>query len=555
MATLRHDNDMLTALLCALSADVIYENARIYTVDAAHPWATTLAISGDHLVGVGSSRDLAALKGPATRTVDLKQAFVLPGFIDAHVHIAWSGQYLNGIGLRDATTMAEVLQRVKTYVAAHPGTGWIQGEAWSYGYPDLAGGEFHKEMLDRIVPDRPVYLSSSMAHGAWVNSKALELAGITRNTPDPAGGIIVRDARGEPTGWLKEEPAIGLVGQHIPPPTAADLHEAFKAAFREAGRLGVTRFDSAGLDFPYLEQLAGMERSGELTVRLEIADVVTPPGLTPGRVEQYEAARRKYHDDWLAVVALKFFMDGVIESHTAWLPEGYADDPKQTGLPQWEPAAYKAAVRTAAEHGFQVYTHAIGDGAIKLTLDAYAQADAAKLRHRVEHAEALYPADIPRFGQLGVIASVQPAMIYPRDEWMGMEHVWPAYAGEKRMQSAFALNSILRTHGVLAFGTDWPTVRLDPVYGIRNAVLRQSLDGQPAGGYVPSERITVPQAIRAYTLDAAFASHRETQEGSLQAGKLADFVVLSGNLLEMQPQDIAKVTVLRTVVGGRQVYP
>ena len=545
--------------VAAETADTVYENARIYTVDVGHPWASALAVRANRLIGIGSEESVAALKGPATKVVDLNRAFVMPGFIDVHTHIAWGGQYLNGIGLRDATTMAEVLRRVESYVAAHPGGGWIQGEAWSYGYPDLEGGEFHKEMLDRIVPDRPVYLSSSMAHAAWVNTKALELAGITRDTPDPPGGIIARDANGQPTGWLKEEPAIDLVGKHITASTPADLRAAFKAAFHEAGRLGITRFDSAGMDFSYLDLLGELEHSGELTVRLEIADVVNPPGLTPELLAKYEAARRRYHDDWLSVVALKFFMDGVIESHTAWLPDGYADDPKQTGLRQWEPAAYKAAVRAAAEHGFQVYTHAIGDGAVKLTLDAYEEANAAtagkpSLRHRIEHMEALYPSDIPRFGHLGVIASMQPAMIYPRDEWMGMEHVWPEYAGQKRVKTAFALRSILDAHGVLAFGTDWPTVRLDPVYSLRNAALRQSLDGQPAGGYVPSERITVPQAIRAYTLDAAFASHREKQEGSLEVGKLADFVVLSNNLLEMNPQEIAKVTVLRTIVGGRQVY-
>lgn len=540
-------------------ADIVYENARIYTEDAAKPWATALAVRGDRLIAVGSADAVGPLEEPKTRVIDLEGAFVMPGFTDAHTHILAGGEYLTGIGLRDATTMAEVLRRVSAYAAAHPDKGWIQGEAWSYGYPDLEKGEFHKEMLDRIVPDRPVFLSSSMAHAAWVNSRALAAAGITRNTPDPKGGIIVRDSNGEPTGWLKEEPAMVLVSARIPAPTRADALESWKAAIHEANRLGITRMDSCGDDYDSLDLLGELEKAGDLTVRMEIADIIRPPGLSPDHLMQLEAARQRYHDDRLSVVAVKFFMDGVIESHTAYMPGGYADDPKQTGLRFWEPAQYKAAVRTAAEHGFQVYTHAIGDGAIKLALDAYAEANEATkgkppLRHRVEHNEAPDPEDVPRFGQLGVIASMQPAMIYPRDQWKGMEGLWQTYAGTGFLETAFAIHSIENAHGVVAFGTDWPVVDLNPIFGLRNAVLRQSLDLQPAGGYVPAERIGMAAAIRAYTLDAAFASHREHDEGSLEPGKLADFIVLSRNLLEVPPETVMNTTVLRTVLGGREVY-
>ena len=540
-------------------ADVLYVHGRIYTLDERTPWASALAVRGERIAGVGSESALAPLEGARTRIVDLRGAFVMPGFTDVHVHLGMGGQYLTAIGLRDARSMAEVLHRVAAYAASHPHVAWIQGEAWSYGYPDLPGGQFHRELLDRIVPDRPVFLDSSMAHAAWANSRALALAGITRDTPDPPGGVIVRDARGEPTGWLKEASAMALVSRHIPPPTSAERRAALLAALHEASRLGITRLDSAGFDFDALPTLAALERAGELSARIEVADVIEPPGITREHLRALEAARARYHDDLLSVVAVKFFLDGVIESHTAYLPAGYADDPRQRGLRFWDPPAYEAAVRTAAEHGFQVYTHAIGDGAIKLALDAYAQANTATagkppLRHRIEHLEAPDPQDLPRLGELGVIASMQPAMIYPRDQWQGMEGLWQRYAGERFLATAFALHTVLQDHAVLAFGTDWPVVDLNPLFGLRNAVLRQSLDHRPPGGYVPAERISLSQALRAYTLDAAFASHREQAEGSLVAGKLADFIILSRNIVESDPDRMLEAHVLETVLGGRVVY-
>jgi predicted amidohydrolase YtcJ len=242
------------------------------------------------------------------------------------------------------------------------------------------------------------------------------------------------------------------------------------------------------------------------------------------------------------------------------LPGGYADKPSETGMRFFAPDAYKASVLTLYRHHFQVYTHAIGDGAIKLGLDAYEAAQAGPgsdgdgPRNRVEHAEAPDPEDIPRFSKLGVIASMQPLMIYPRDEWKGMEGLWREYAGEKFLPTAFAIRSLLDTHAVVAFGTDWPVVQLNPLLGIRNAVLRQSLDGQPGGGYVPAQRISVAEALRAYTVDAAYASRAEAEEGSIEVGKLADVVLFSKNLMEIPANDIPSAEVLLTLVGGKIVY-
>jgi predicted amidohydrolase YtcJ len=546
----------------AVPADMLLVHGRIYTLDSRQPWVEALAVHNGRIVAVGTQAAVSVFKGRNTRVIDLQGHLLTPGLIDSHVHFIAGARYLSNVPLRDATTMAEVRSRVARYAKDHPQDEWIQGEGWSYGYPDLPQGEFHKEMLDEVSADRPVFLDSSMAHAAWVNSAALRRAGITRDTPDPPGGEIVRGADGEPTGWLKEEAAIRLVQAQLPPATPPQNRQALLGAIREANRLGLTRVDSAGGDFELLPLLAQMERDGELTLRLSMADWVNPPGLSAQQLAKLEAARTAYHDRYLSCCVAKFLMDGVIESHTAYLPAGYADRPGETGMRFFAPQAYKAAVLTLNQHGFQVYTHAIGDGAIKLALDAYEYAAAAErgrrtpggARNRIEHVEAPDPQDIARFGRLGVIASMQPLMIYPRDEWQGMEGLWQQYAGDRFLPTAFAIRSLLDSHAVVAFGTDWPVVQLNPLLGIRNAVLRQSLDGQPAGGYVPQQRITVAQALRAYTLDAAYASRADAREGSIEVGKLADLVLFSQNFLEQSADEIAKSQVLLTVVGGRIVY-
>jgi predicted amidohydrolase YtcJ len=544
------------------SATLVLLHGRVYTVETATPWAEALAIKDERIVAVGSDAQVLRFKSKDTRVVDLRGRLVTPGLIDSHVHFVDGGWYLKNVALRDATTMSEVKRRIVQFARTHPQGDWIQGEGWSYGYPDLPNGEFHKEILDRISGRHPVFLDSSMAHAAWANSEALRRAGITHGTPDPEGGEIVRGANGEPTGWLKEESAIRLVQRKIPPPTPGETRAALLAAIHEANRLGLTRVDSAGGDFPLLESLAELQRTGELTLRISIADWITAPTLTPQHLAALEAARARHQDAVLSCCVAKFIMDGVIESHTAYLPGGYADRPGETGMRFFAPDAYKAAVSTLNQRGFQVYTHAIGDGAIKLALDAYEEAQTAAgdsaarraPRNRIEHAEAPDAEDIPRFGKLGVIASMQPLMIYPRDEWKGMEGLWQQYAGAKFLPTAFAIRSLLDAHATVAFGTDWPVVQLNPLLGIRNAVLRQSLDEQPAGGWVPEQRISVAEALRAYTRDAAYASRVDEQEGSIAVGKLADVVVFSKDFLESSTSNIPDARVDLTVVGGKVAY-
>lgn len=541
-------------------SELILAHGRIYTVNDAAPWAEAVAIEKGQIIAVGADGEVLSHKTRNTKVIDLQGRLLTPGFIDSHVHFIDGGWYLRNVALRDATTMSEVSRRVADYAAAHPKTDWIQGEGWSYGYPDLPHGEFAKEIIDKVSGGHPIFLDSSMAHAAWVNSEALRRAGITRDTPNPVGGEIVRGADGEPTGWLKEEAAIKLVQEKIAEPNPAETKEALLAALHEASRLGLTRVDSAGGDFQLLTMIDGLERQGQLTLRISMADWINPPGVTPDHLRVLEAARAHYRGPLLTCCVAKFLMDGVIESHTAYLPGGYADRPNETGMRFFDPNEYKASVLTLNKNGFQVYTHAIGDGAIKLALDAYQNAQAhlppgaPPPRNRVEHMEAPDLEDIPRFGALDVIPSMQPLMIYPRDEWKGMEGLWQQYAGDKFMGTAFAIRSLLQAHATVAFGTDWPVVQLNPLLGIRNAVLRQSLDGQPEGGYTPEQRITVGEALRAYTLGAAYGSRLESQEGSIEVGKRADMAVFSNNFVELPAEQIAQARVVMTLVGGRIVY-
>ena len=266
--------------------DLILDHGRIYTLDGERPWAEAVAIGGGKILAVGSEPDILSLRAKRTKVVDLGGLLVTPGLIDSHVHFVDGGWYLRNVPLRDATTMAEVSRRIAQYTVNHAQADWIQGEGWSYGYPDLPGGEFHRELLDRVSGAHPVFLDSSMAHAAWVNSEALRRAGITRDTPNPSGGEIVRGADGEATGWLKEDAAIKLVQDKIPPPAPRETEAALLAAVHEANRLGITRVDSAGGDYPLLPMLDKLRRDGQLTVRVSIADWIDPPTLTAGHLTQ-----------------------------------------------------------------------------------------------------------------------------------------------------------------------------------------------------------------------------------------------------------------------------
>jgi predicted amidohydrolase YtcJ len=542
-------------------ADVIITNARVYTMNPQQKWDEAIAVRGEKIVAVGPKAEIAAYGSNTTRVIDAQGRLVLPGFIDCHIHFADGSLSLLQVKLDDAATIAEIQQRVKGYAVAHPDLPWIEGRGWMYtvfapsGLPD-------KKYLDQIIPDRPVYLEGFDGHTWWANSRALQLAGVTKATPDPAGGSFARDPKtGDPTGAVKEDAADDVVRRAIPRPSKDQLVAALRRGMLEANRVGLVRAISAdgvhvqGGDFDILDVYDELRRAGKLTLRFDISMRIQPPALTRDGVLRIENARQRYHDDWLAAGKAKFFLDGVIETHTAAMLAPYADDPSQSGNLLWDPEKYKQAVAELDAHGIQVFSHAIGDRAIRLALDAYENAQqvnhSTDRRHRIEHIEDAAAADLPRFGRLGVIASFQPLHAYPDEDVL---KVWAGNVGPERAQRGWPWRTVENGGGVLAFGSDWPIVTQNPWPGVQNALTRQTTDGEPVGGWLPRERIPLEDAIRAYTLGAAFAGHRERTEGSLEPGKLADLIVLSQDLFQIEPTEISKTEVLLTMVGGKVVY-
>ena len=545
----------------ASAADIVIVNARVYTVNADQPWAEGVAIRGEKIFAVGGVNDINAHRGPATKVIDVGGRLVLPGFTDCHNHFLDGSLSLRRVHLDEAKDLPEIQRRVKAFADAHPDQPWVLGRGWQYtavGPTNLP----NRKSLDEVVPDRPVYLESFDGHTWWANTKALQLAGITNKTPNPAGGEFVRDAgTGEATGAIKEDAADAVMSNSIPRPSRQEILDAYRAGFKEANRVGLVRVHTTGgvgvalSDLQNVDVLEELRRAGDLTVRMYLAYRVMPPTITPAQFQQIEEARRTYHDEWISAGAVKFFFDGVVESHTAAMFTPYADDPKLKGDLLWDQDTYKRMVADLDKRGIQIFTHAIGDRAVELTLDAYENAakrnGTKDRRHRIEHIETITAQDIPRFGKLGVIASFQPLHSYPDDDVL---LVWARNAGPERTQRAWAWRSVENSGGVLGFGSDWPIVTINPWPGVQNALTRQTVEGNPAGGFVPQERISLEDAIRGYTLGAAIAGRREKTEGSLEPGKVADLIVVDRDLFRIEPTEIGKTEVLLTIVGGKVVY-
>lgn len=535
-------------------ADTILTNGKVYTVNAKQPWAHAVAIRDHKIVAVGDDSEIAKLRGPATKLIDAGGNLVLPGFVDCHIHFLEGSISLGQANLEGAKNPADIQRILREYAAKHPGDGWILGSGWNYA---MFGTENlpHKKYLDELFPNRPVFLVGYDGHTSWANSKALSLAGINKDTPNPANGAIVRDPKtGEATGALKES-ASRLVGKLVPKPTHSEKLAALRAGIRWANENGLTRVHSAGGDFEEFPLYDELLRNNELTLRVYIAYFLNPPELRPKDIDSIEEARKKYTGDWLSGGVVKMMIDGVVESHTAAMFEPYTDDPSTKGKLFWDPDKYKAAVAELDKRGLQLFTHAIGDYAVRTALDAYENAENVNhtqdRRPRIEHIETITAADIPRFGKLGVIASMQPLHAYPDEDTL---RVWAGNVGPDRASRAWVWSSILKSGGRLAYGSDWNVVTLNPWEGLQMAVTRQTLEGKPEGGWLPQYSVTLPQAVEAYTLGAAYAGRREQSEGSIEPGKLADLVIVSQNIFEIDPHAIAKTKVIKTIVGGRVVY-
>jgi predicted amidohydrolase YtcJ len=535
-------------------ADILIIHGKIFTADEKHPWADTVAIRQGKIEGVGTEQVVGRLRGIGTKIIDAGGRLVLPGFTDCHIHFLEGSLSLGRINLEGAKDHMDIQARLRAFAAQHPGDDWILGRGWDYAMFGAAALP-DKKYLDEIFLNRPVFLESYDSHTYWANSKALSLAGITKDTPDPLDGLIVRDPQThEPTGALKES-AGALVARAAPKPSRVEKLQALRAGIHLANQNGITRVHSAGGDFEQIALLDELRQTKQLTVRFYIAYFLNPPEFRKQDISTIEEARKKYHDEWIDVGAVKFMLDGVVESHTAALLAPYTDDPSTKGSLFWDPEKYKSAITEFDKRGFQVFTHAVGDAAIRTALDTYEPALAKNHskdhRPRVEHIESIDSADVPRFGKLGVVASMQPLHSYPTVDALD---IWSRNIGPDRAERGWLWKSIAQEGGHYAFGSDWPIVTLNPWEGIQTAVTRQTSVGKPPGGYVPSQRLTVSQAIEGYTSGAAYAGRREKTEGSIEQGKVADIIILNQNLFDIDPLHIGTTKVLTTIVGGKIVY-
>jgi predicted amidohydrolase YtcJ len=535
--------------------DLIVINGQVYTGETGSELAEAVAVQGNKVIRVGSNREIQRLRRAQTVVVDAKGGAVVPGFNDAHTHVIGGGLALDQVSLLDATTLDDIKDTIRVWAEAHPEREWITGRGWYY--QAFSGAMPTRQLLDTLVPDRPAYLIAYDGHSGWANTKALKLAGITRQTKNPANGVIVKDARtGEPTGALKET-AMSLMRGVVPQATEEDRLAAIRAAIDEAHRVGITSVQDAGGSESDLALFELLHKRGDLTLRVYQALMVNP-ALTEARLEELERLRTRFEDDpMLKAGAIKLVADGVIESHTAAMLEPYANRPAIKGEARFTPEELTRVVGMLDRRGWQIMTHAIGDAAVRMTLDAYQAAAKANpapargRRHRIEHIETIDPADIPRFGKLGVIASMQPVHATPSPT---PGDVWSINIGEARARRGWLWNSIAKAKGPLAFGSDWPVMTLDPLAGLHVAVTRTTSKGLPEGGWIPSERLPLRKAIDAYTRDGAWASFDEQRKGTLTRDMLADIVVLADDIFSGPASRLTATEVAVTIADGKVVY-
>lgn len=531
----------------APKADLALINGHIWTGNPAQPWVEAVASRGERLIAVGATDDIEKLVSSATRVIDLQGKLALPGFIDDHTHFMDGGFQLLSVNLRDARTEQEFARRIGEQARKLGPNRWITGGDWDHelwpGAPLPT-----RELIDPETRENPVFVSRLDGHMGLANSVALHLAGITKQTPDPPGGTIVRDAKtGEPTGVLKDA-AQGLVEAMMPKPTDAEYDEALRAALADAARVGVTSIQDITLwdQYPVYQRFRD---AGKLTVRIY--------ARTPMREWKRQAelvGRLGPGDSWLRLGGLKAFMDGSLGSTTALFFEPYNDAPNTTGLMAGDnlpEGKLEKDIRDADKAGLQSSVHAIGDKANHLVLGYFEDVEKANgprdRRFRIEHAQHLLASDIPRFAQLGVIPSVQPAHLIDDGRW-AEKRIGPA-----RIKTTYAFRSLLDAGARLAFGTDWPVAPLDPLLGIYAAVTRETNDGKNLRGWVPEQKISLEEAVRAYTAGSAYAEFGEREKGTLEPGKLADVVVLSQDIFRIDPEEIPKTKVVQTIVGGKVV--
>ncbi|HME89663.1 MAG TPA: amidohydrolase [Chthoniobacterales bacterium] len=532
----------------SFSADLVVVNGTVHTMDPAQPAAEAIAICRNRIIAVGATSEIQKLIGPSTRVIDAKGRLVLPGFNDAHVHFMSGGFQLSSVDLRDANTPQEFAQRVGQFARKLPEGKWITGGDWDH--ERWPGAQLPtKELIDKETSKTPVFVNRLDGHMALANSLALKLAGVTRDTKDPPGGVIVRYPKsGEPTGILKDA-AQNFVFKAIPPPSFEEKLSAARAASNHAASLGVTSVQdmSAAEDVGVYQTLLD---HGELKTRI---NAVWP--LPRWQELARTGVRAHFGGAMLRTGGLKGFADGSLGSTTALFFKPYLDAPNTSGIPADEmfpEGAMLERVRGADRAGLQVIIHAIGDRANDTILSIYEQVEKENgerdRRFRIEHAQHLRPQDIPRFARDKVIASMQPYHAIDDGRWAEKR------IGSERAKTTYAFRSLLDSGAKLAFGTDWTVAPLDPLLSIFAAVTRRTLDEKHPEGWIPEQKISVEEAVRAYTTGSAFAEFQEKEKGTLAPGKLADVVIVSDDIFKTDPNEVGKAKVLMTIVDGRVVY-
>jgi predicted amidohydrolase YtcJ len=530
------------------AADLIVTNAKVWTVDKERPTAQAVAVLGERIVAVGSADEVEQWHGPKTRVMDAGGKLVLPGFNDAHVHFVSGGFQLDNVQLNDVPTKEEFRRRIAEKAKQTPKGEWLQGGDWDetkWSPSELPT----KELIDDVTGNTPVFVNRYDGHQCLANSAVLKLAGITAQTPDPPGGRIVRDAKGNPTGILKDA-AMSSVYKIIPPATHAQRLAAARRALAHAASLGVTSFQDMVPEDADVAAYAELEQLGELTARIYVA-----PGIREVNDQAKVGFRHAFGSSYLRVGALKAFADGSLGSGTAYFYEPFLNQGDNHGLlsDEMHPVSLMHdRVMKADEAGLQLCIHAIGDQGISMILDIYADVEKAHgpadRRFRIEHAQHMAAKDFDRFRDLHVIASMQPFHAIDDGRWA------ESRIGHDRAARTYAFRTFL-DHGVrLAFGTDWTVAPLNPMLTVYAAVTRQTLDGKNPGGWFPEQKLSVAETIEAYTLGSAYAEFQEKEKGSITPGKLADMVVVSDDLFSIDPEKIRGARVLKTIVGGRVVW-
>jgi len=542
------------------AADMVIRRARIYTMDKDHPWGEAVAVKDGRILWVGSEKEADRYIQPKTEVVDAMGRMLLPGFIDSHLHVRLGSdpdvlRFAGGMTLRN---LDGIKKQIREFARSRPDLKWIEGEGWLYS-PD---GTLPKARdLEGLTGGRPAFLVAYDYHTVWMNKEALHELGITRGTDHVAFAerIETDPATQEPTGILTGFGSTGLSGEaeadlrrHIPSHSPERLYRRVKTNIELAVRYGITTVVDPQSFLEDLEIYSKLRDGGALPARLQVA-MFFRRGAPDNLLEEYDTARRKFADDRLRVSAIKLYIDDVIEAHTAAMLQPYSDRTDLSGQTDWPPDEFNDIVAKIDRMKFQIFIHSIGDRGIRTSLDALEHAREVNgvrdSRHQLVHIECLSPQDIPRFKKLAVVACMQPRHCAP-----DITEQWAAAVGPGRSKYAWAFRSLRDSGATLAFASDWNVAEMDPLIGIYTALTRRGLDGRPKGGWIPDQAIDLDTALRAYTINGAYANFVDQNRGSVTPEKYGDLIMLSGNLFEMTPEQIKSAHVVATWVGGKQVY-